>query len=451
MPSLNLTRFRIARRDGATIEAAAELSGLGLNEALSWAQDDAENPPPPEAYALPVPKAAGVMAASTENIMARKPATTTKAPDPFGAIADGLSEDLKAKKLAEAKTADTVAAGAIEGAGAALDAGGDARDVAAATIGGAAAATAEIEADNEPAREQVRVEAERPTKLETPAAPGDEPESVFDRRLARLTTLATEAQFETGTLFGDLRDLMLDQYKHQVKPWAQMKPSEKQAIVNQCESVAGIVVGKMVLVLAQEDSETVQGTLDKKWTVNGESIELKVKLAEVHNDTLIDVLKLAGQRVVLVSADSKRFMSARRSQDQGDDQVAMQFEATPKPEPKPETAPRAAEPLPGSEVSDAALADGDETESGVDRAIDNAVKDAIEESAISGTGAVVDKIFGVFDTTDAEWIKTVAVGNDTDEWTGDTAEALAMTSEEAGKLADEYGDGFEARRFDDEG
>lgn len=366
--------------------------------------------------------------------MARKPATT-KAADPFETLGNGLSEDHKAKKLAEANAADTVAAGAIEGAGAALDAGGDARDVAAATIGGAAAATAEVEADNEPAREQVRVEAERPTKLETPAAPGDDAESVFDRRLARLTRLATEAEFESGTAFGDIRDLMLDQYKHQVKPWAQMTPSEKNTIVKHCESVAGIAIGKIVLVIAQEDSEIVQGTLDKKWTVNGESIELKVKLAEVHNDTLIDVLKLAGQRVVLVSADSKRFMSARRSQDQGDDQVAMQFEPAQKPEPKPETAPV-------EEVSDAALADGDETESGVDRAI---------ADAASTDETTVDKPFGVFDTIDAEWLQAVGEGETASDWTGDTAEALTFTSEEAVKLAEEFGDGFEARRFDDDG
>lgn len=50
--SQQLRRFRIACRDGATIEAAAELSGMGLAEARAWAKDDAEFPPPPEAYVL---------------------------------------------------------------------------------------------------------------------------------------------------------------------------------------------------------------------------------------------------------------------------------------------------------------------------------------------------------------------------------------------------------------
>ncbi len=50
--SQQLRRFRIARRDGASIEDASEQSGLPLIEARMWAKDDAEFPPPPEAYVL---------------------------------------------------------------------------------------------------------------------------------------------------------------------------------------------------------------------------------------------------------------------------------------------------------------------------------------------------------------------------------------------------------------
>lgn len=50
--SQQLRRFRIAMRDGASIEDAAELAGIGLTEAKLHAADDAKNPPPPEAYEL---------------------------------------------------------------------------------------------------------------------------------------------------------------------------------------------------------------------------------------------------------------------------------------------------------------------------------------------------------------------------------------------------------------
>lgn len=50
--SQNLRIYRTARRDGETIERACELSGLSMAEAVLWDRDDAENPPPPEAYVL---------------------------------------------------------------------------------------------------------------------------------------------------------------------------------------------------------------------------------------------------------------------------------------------------------------------------------------------------------------------------------------------------------------
>jgi len=48
--SQQLRRFRIALRSGSSIEDAARLAGMSLTEARAWAKDDAENPPPAEAY-----------------------------------------------------------------------------------------------------------------------------------------------------------------------------------------------------------------------------------------------------------------------------------------------------------------------------------------------------------------------------------------------------------------
>jgi hypothetical protein len=51
--SFNLRRYRIARRDGATVDGACELSGIALSEALLIEHDDLKNPPSAEAYELP--------------------------------------------------------------------------------------------------------------------------------------------------------------------------------------------------------------------------------------------------------------------------------------------------------------------------------------------------------------------------------------------------------------
>jgi hypothetical protein len=50
--SQQLRLFRIARRDGASIEDAAAAAGISLGEAQIHARADAENPPPPEAFVL---------------------------------------------------------------------------------------------------------------------------------------------------------------------------------------------------------------------------------------------------------------------------------------------------------------------------------------------------------------------------------------------------------------
>lgn len=50
--SQQLRMFRIAMRDGASIEGASEASGIPIEEARLHAVADAKNPPPPEAFVL---------------------------------------------------------------------------------------------------------------------------------------------------------------------------------------------------------------------------------------------------------------------------------------------------------------------------------------------------------------------------------------------------------------
>ena len=50
--SQNLRRFRIAMRDGASIEEAADIAGMTIGEARIHAKRDDENPPPEDAFQL---------------------------------------------------------------------------------------------------------------------------------------------------------------------------------------------------------------------------------------------------------------------------------------------------------------------------------------------------------------------------------------------------------------
>lgn len=50
--SVQLRQYRIARRDGATIEDACATSGISASEARLIESEDAKNPPQPEAFEL---------------------------------------------------------------------------------------------------------------------------------------------------------------------------------------------------------------------------------------------------------------------------------------------------------------------------------------------------------------------------------------------------------------
>ncbi len=50
--SQQLRKFRIARRDGASIADAAQIAGIGIGEATLHAAEDDANPPPPAAFEL---------------------------------------------------------------------------------------------------------------------------------------------------------------------------------------------------------------------------------------------------------------------------------------------------------------------------------------------------------------------------------------------------------------
>jgi hypothetical protein len=86
--SQNLRRFRIAMRDGASIEDAADLAGMSICEARAWAAEDAIDPPPPEAFELLGQPISPPQAAATpqENDMGRMARTVSDAPPPGGTI-----------------------------------------------------------------------------------------------------------------------------------------------------------------------------------------------------------------------------------------------------------------------------------------------------------------------------------------------------------------------------
>lgn len=249
---------------------------------------------------------------------------------------------------------------------------------------------------------------------------------MFERRIARLTSLVENAEFEGGSAFGDLRDCILDLYKQRPKLWSAMPPSEQTDLVRHIEGIAKQVLEKVVLVIAQEDDLTIEGTLLPAFNVKGESVEVKIKLDHVLADDLPDIYRLTGHKVVIVDASSKRFMSARREHNLGKDQPDLPFASSAPSAPREIVSPTPAE----HPADDSDLAgeddDGDELPEG--------------EGAEPEADPVLDgDAWGVFNTDRGEWLIDEAGGDD--GWTNSADDAGRWPHDEAKVLAADFADG----------
>jgi len=280
----------------------------------------------------------------------------------------------------------------------------------------AAAKKGKPDRTEEAVAEQARVEAERPA---TNVPVDTDEQTVFDRRIERLNTIVEESRFEAGNAFGILRDTILDLFKHRPSQWQGMDNQAQRDTIRAIEEASKDIIGKLVLVIAQEDCPTIHATMLDKLAVNGEALEAKLKIDHVNAGVLLDVYKMAGQRVVVVSADDRRFMGARTTPQTDPDQPDLPIEAPAEPAEHPVA----------MTIDDDALADGDDTPSGVDLAIQAASADPT-------------LTHGVFDEMTTEWLAIIKEpsSEEDDVWTPDAAQAKRMTKAEAERIAGQVND-----------
>ena len=360
-----------------------------------------------------------------------------KKDDPLAQLGKDLAADhTTAKNLGKvnvasdpgaAEVADTVAAGAIEGAGAVAAAGGDADQTAAGAIGGAAAATAEVLATETP-----------------PAIDAESEENAVERRrLERLARIVEEAEFESGSAVGDIRDCLRELFKTRDKPFHLLDANGRRDLDNILTKVAQGVVRKVVIAIAEEDSVTLQATMADKLAVNGDALEAKFKVDHVDKETLMDAFNLAGQKIVIVSASDKRFLGARKPNDPGETQVDMPF-ADP---------PAVAEERPAPPADDTDLAGAAKDEP------DTARKPTFGDGTIAQpdtpkSDAATDDAEPETDPDAADWavfdeeaeVFFAAASHSDDPWTDDAKEAMRFTYQAAKDECISLGEGMVVRR-----
>jgi hypothetical protein len=164
-------------------------------------------------------------------------------------------------------------------------------------------------------------------------APAEDHIAEFDARVEKLVKIAEDAKFESGTLLGDIRDTMLEQFKHQPKPWSNMSQIEQRDLGKVFENAARLFVRKTVLIVAEEDLVSVQGTL-KGYSGKGGDFKATIE-ARGDEDTALELFKMDGHAVVIMSADATRFEGQRKDVETQPDQPALGFSDGPTGEQPP--------------------------------------------------------------------------------------------------------------------
>lgn len=132
----------------------------------------------------------------------------------------------------------------------------------------------------------------------------------FEKRIETLVSIANDAEFESGSLVGDIRDTMLDIFKNRPKPWSAMSESEQRDVAKALENVAKTFIRKTVVVVAEEDLFSVMGQL-KGYSGKGGTFKLNVE-ARGDEETARELFNMDGHDVVIMSADAQRFLGQKQ-------------------------------------------------------------------------------------------------------------------------------------------
>lgn len=148
-------------------------------------------------------------------------------------------------------------------------------------------------------------------------------EEEFDPEIERLVQIAEGAEFESGTLTGDLRDAMLDMFRNRKKPWDMLSESEQRDMATGLDNVARVFLRKAVVVVAEQDAPSVHAKLSGFNIKDG---AIKGTFSAVGDiESVTRLFALDGHEVILLSADSRPFHGQRRDPEIAPDAPELEF------------------------------------------------------------------------------------------------------------------------------
>lgn len=140
----------------------------------------------------------------------------------------------------------------------------------------------------------------------------DESQTVQDAvgAIDRLADIAAECPLDLETLTADLRDGMLEIFRHRPKPWDQMLESDRLAVAKLVQTAVNAVVTRAVELLAADDRPGLKARLEKFAGKGGKFQITLVALGEP--EMAADLARMDGHEVLVISADAQPYQTARK-------------------------------------------------------------------------------------------------------------------------------------------
>lgn len=126
--------------------------------------------------------------------------------------------------------------------------------------------------------------------------------------VSALECVIDSCEMALKTLRGDVRDALLEIFKHRPKPWSACSEMEQRDIAGALDDVAERLVNKTARVIAAEGNDAVSATLESVTMKDG----LKITAKAVFSIDAVDMLAGAqGGEILIVNSNSRRMMHQR--------------------------------------------------------------------------------------------------------------------------------------------
>jgi hypothetical protein len=116
-------------------------------------------------------------------------------------------------------------------------------------------------------------------------------------------------QIAEETMLGDLRDCILDTFKHErdIKPWKEMSEEEQRNLAARIETRCRFAIAEAVRMIAANGFHTIKGELEKVTIKDSYQCVINVSKHIEQRHALADA---AGNAVLITVADVEQFMGA---------------------------------------------------------------------------------------------------------------------------------------------